>query len=133
MNTLKDVLTENYEFKSLINAVIGQLGGIDRIKDINNHGIQGGYDGFIYYDDTHKFAMKNRKQIVKLLEQKVEILDSKIVKIVSELNVFLPNPMDSEDKAELYKYLGFGKCEQSIVTNLMAWFAAKSVCRMFES
>jgi hypothetical protein len=132
MKTKAQVIKENPQFKSLINAVIRGLHGTDSIQDINNHGIGGGYGEFCYYSDTHKFAMKNRKQIIELLEETAEMMGEDIVEMVSNFGVFRTNKMDNEDKRDLYKYLGGGKCDQGTITNLMAWFGAEEVCRMFE-
>jgi hypothetical protein len=133
MKSKAQVIRENSEFKSLINAVVKGLHGTESIQDINNYGIQGGYGEFCYYSDTHRFAIKNRKQIVKLLELSADMMgENDIVQMVSNFGAFRTNPMDREDRAELYKYLGGAKCEQSTITNLMAWFAAEEICRMFE-
>lgn len=133
MKTKVQVIKDNAEFKSLINAVISQLGGTESVEDINGHGIDGGYHGFIYNSETHDFAMKNRKQIVKMLENDADQLGEEVVSMVSGFGVFRRDKMDNEDRKELYRYIGGGKCEQSTITNLMAWYAAESVCRMFEN
>ena len=132
MKTIKKVIEENPDFKVLINAVINNLGK-DSIQDVNNHGIDGGYYGFIYYSDTHKFAMKYRKLITKMLEETAEQLGEDVVKMVSNFGIFRNSPMDQEDKKDLYKYLGGGRPDQGTITNVMAWFAAEEVCRMFEN
>ncbi len=132
MNSKKQVLTDNGSYKTLINAVINRI-GLDSVQDVNNHGINGGYSGFIYYNETHSFAMRYRKLIVRLLEEQADQLGEEVVSMVSHFGVFRNNPMDNEDKKELYRYLGGGRCEQSQITNLMAWFAAEEVCRMFEN
>jgi len=131
MKTKKQVLEENSEYKTLINAVVNRI-GLGSIPDINKHGIGGGFNGFIYYVDTHKFAMRHRKLIILLLKQMADSLGEEIVSMVSGFGVFRTHKMDNDDRQELYKYLGFGKCEQSSITNLMAWFAAEEVCRMFD-
>jgi len=131
MKTLKQVTDERPEYKKLINAVINNI-GIESVQDVNNHGIDGGFGGFVYYNDTHAFAMKHRKLIVKLLEEQANDLGEEVVAMVSGFGVFRNSPMDNDDRKELYKYLGGGKCEQSTITNLMAWFAAEEVCRMFD-
>ena len=132
MKTKKQVISEYPEYKPLINAVINNI-GIDSINDVNNHGINGGFSGFIYYTDTHKFAMKYRKTIIELLINDSKQFGEEIIEMVSHFGIFRNNPIDSEDKMELYKYIGMGKCEQSTITNLMAWYAAETVCRWFES
>jgi len=130
MKTQKEVLMENPEYKNLINAVIRNI-GVESVSDVVNHGIDGGYSGFIYYADTHKFAIKHRKDIIKLLDEMAESLGEEVTRIVAGFGVFRNSPMDNEDRRDLYRYLGGGKCEQSPVTNVMAWFAAEEVCRMF--
>ncbi len=131
MTTTKtQVLQDNKEYKTLINAVISRI-GIDSIEDVNNHGINGGFSGFIYYTETHQFAMRYRKLIVRLLEEQADSLGEDVVTMVSNFGLFRNSPMDSDDKKDLYKYLGGGRCEQGTITNLMAWFAAEEVCRMF--
>ncbi len=131
MISKKQVLQNNSEYKTLINAVINRI-GLDNVENVNGHGIDGGYSGFIFCSDTHSFAMRYRKLIVKLLEEQADQFGEEVVSMVSNFGVFRNSPMDNEDRKELYKYLGGGKCEQSTITNLMAWFAAEEVCRMFD-
>ena|ERR1700748_1836951 len=133
MKTLKKVLNENPDKKSIINAVIKQLGGTDSVNDINNHGISGVFSGFIYYSETHDFAIKHRKSIIAMLEEQANDFGQEIVEMVSSFGVFRHSKMDGEDRKDLYKFLGGGKCEQGTITNLMAWYAAEEVCRLFEN
>jgi hypothetical protein len=129
--TKTQVFASYPQYKTLINAVINRV-GMDSLPDIRNHGIDGGFSGFIYYNDTHAFAMRYRKLIVKLLEEQANEMGEEVVSMVSNFGVFRRSKMDNEDRKDLYKYLGGGKCEQSTITNLMAWFAAEEVARMFE-
>lgn len=131
MKTVKQVINENKEFKSLINAVINQLGDTESIEDINRHGINAGFNGFIYYADTHAFTKKNRKQITQLLNCTAAILGEDPFNMVLSFRC-LNN--DSETRKELHQFLGGGRLnEQNSVTNALAWFAAEEVCRMFEN
>lgn len=132
MKTKKQVLSERPEYKALINAVVNRI-GMESVMDVVNHGIDGGFTGFIYYSDTHEFAIKYRKLIVQMLEEMASDLGEDTVKMVSGFGVFRNSPMDNEDKRDLYKYLSGGKPEQGTITNLMAWFAAEEVCRMFDN
>jgi len=52
LKTKKQVLEENPDYKVLINAVISRV-GLDSIQNIISYGIEGGYNGFVYYSDTH--------------------------------------------------------------------------------
>lgn len=132
MKTIKQVTTDNPTFKTLINAVVSNIGK-ESIADVNSHGIDGGFNGFIYYTDTHKFAIKHQKQIVQLLEESAEQLGEDVVAMVGNFGVFRNSKMDADDKKDLYKYLAGVKPEQGTITNVMAWFAAEEVCRMFEN
>lgn len=132
MKTKKEVLQDNSNFKTLINAVINNI-GIDSIQDVNNYGIDGGFNGFIYYSDTHSFAIKHRRQIIELLEYTAEQFGEDVPEMVAGFGVFRRSPMDAEDKRDLYRYLGGGKVERGEITNIMAWFGAEEVCRMFDN
>lgn len=132
MISKKQVLETNAAYKTLINAVIrGLSNGVEDVENVNNHGMSAGYGSFCYYSDTHAFTMRYRKLIVKLLEEHADQLGEEVVTMVSNFGFFAKNSIDNDDRKELYKYLGGGKCEQSTITNLMCWFACEEVCRMF--
>lgn len=131
MKSKKQVLADNPTYKTLINAVINRI-GLDSVQDVNRHGIDGGFSGFIYYSETHAFAMRYRSIILRLLEDSAEMLGEDVVKMVAGFGVFRNCAMDADDKKDLYKYLGGGRPAQGTITNAMAWFAAEEVCRMFE-
>ena len=131
MRTKKEVLENNPEKKTLINAVISRI-GLDSVEDVYNHGADAGFSGFTYYAETHSFAMRHRKAIVASLEQQAEEFGQEVVEMVAGFGVFRNSPMDKDDRKELYRYLSGAKCEQSTITNLMAWYALEEVCRLFE-
>lgn len=115
--------------EKLIPVVIAQGLDLEQMEDVVNHGINGGFSGFIYYSETHEFAIKNRKLIRELLEETADQLGEDVVSMVSNFDVFRNNPMNKEDKRILYKYLGGSKPKQGAITNVMAWFAAEEVAR----
>lgn len=131
MKTTSQVLKDRPEYRSLIKAVIAEI-GYEYVADVIEHGAECGFPGFTYYVDTHAFAMKHRKKIIELLEEEANELGDEIVEMVSNFCVFRKSPMDDQDRRDLYRYLGGGRCEQSTITNLMAWFALEEVCRMFD-
>lgn len=132
MRTIKQVITDYPQHEKLINAVLKQLGDKSCLKDIYRNGISGGYCGFIYYTETHKFAMKNRKSIIALLEgQAFDLSNDDVVEMVKSFNVFRRNGLDKDELKDLYRYLGGAKVEQGSITNIMAWYAAEEVARMF--
>ena len=131
MKTIKKVILENKEYKTLINAVINNI-SIESVEDVNNHGVSGGISGFIYYEDTHKFAIKHRKNIIALLERDADDFGEEVVKMITNFGYFRNNKANKEDLKDIYKYLGGGRCDSGGITNLMAWYACETVCRWFE-
>ena len=131
MKTKEQVIKENKDYKALINAVISTI-GLDSVEDVNRHGIDGGFNGFIYYADTHKFAMRYRMDIINLLELDASDMGEDIVSMVSKFGVFRRFKMNSDDRKDLSKYLGGFLPDQGTITNVMAWYAAEKVCRWFE-
>ena len=129
MKTLKQVKQENPHMLKLINAVVKQLGGSEDLGHIRS--ADDGYSGFIYYSDTHQFTIKNRKEIVDLLNETADQLGEDIVNMVKNFGVF-KGQMDRDELKDLYTLLGGGKPEQGTVTNVMAWFALEEVNRLFE-
>ena len=99
------------------------------MEDVVNHGIDGGFNGFIYYSETHDFAMKNRANIVKLLDEMANDMGEDVISMVASFGVFRHSKMDDEDMHDLYKYIGGGKPAQGTITNVMAWFAAEEASR----
>lgn len=132
MKTLKQVIADNQDKKTLINAVINHI-GVSSVKDVINHGADAGFSGFIYYRDTHKFAIRHRKAITAWIEEVANDLGEEVPNMVAGFGVFRRSKMDAEDRKELYAYIGGGKCEQSTLTNIMAWFALEEVCRLFDN
>lgn len=120
----------------LIDAVVNQMGGWEYFQEsapnIAKYGIDGGFSGFIYYSETHDFAMKNRKAIVELLESTADSIGEDVVEMVAGFGVFRNCPMDADDKKDLYKYIGGGRPKQGTITNAMAWFAAEEVARAYD-
>lgn len=131
MKTKAEVLREYPQYKALINAVISRI-GLDSVEDVINHGIAGDFSGFTYYSDTYLFAMRNRKNIVDLLENTADMLGEDILGMVRNFGVFRGSSMDSEEEMDLYKYLGGGRPKQGRITNIMAWFTAEEICRLFD-
>ena len=132
MKTKAQVLRDNPQHAKFIRAVLKRIDK-ENIPDINRNGISGGYGNFIRYADTHKFAMYYRKAIIVMLEEYADDLGEEVVSMVSKFGVFRRDGMDDDDRRDLYLYLGGGKPKYHQIPNLMAWFAAEEVCRMFEN
>lgn len=136
--SMKEACKQNAAHAELIRAVVQQLGGMNNdtqqmMEDILRHGIDGGFHGFIYYSDTCKFAQKNQKHITVLLEEQAEQFGEDVVSMVANFGVFRQSAMDDFDRKDLDLFLAgqAGRCKGHTVLNVLAWFAAEEVCRMF--
>ena len=126
--TVTECCKQNPAHAKLIRATVKQLGGMDNdlqntMENILSHGIDGGYSGFIYYSDTIKFAQKNQKHIVALLEEQAEQLDQDIISMVKNFGVFRRDKMDNDDKKDLYLFLAgqAGRCKMATIPNLLSF------------
>ena len=131
MKTKAQVLRDNPQHAKLIRAVLKRIEKQD-IPNINEFGIETGFGGFTHFADTHKFAMYYRKAIIVMLEELADELGKDVASTVSSFGVFRKR-MHEDDRRDLHLYLGGGKPKYRQITNLMAWFAAEEVCRMFEN
>lgn len=122
-------------------AVVRQLGYTTgnaeecghNLSDIARHGIQGGYCGFIYYTDTNAFYKKNRKEIVRMLEDMASDLGEGVIEMVAGFNCFkgLYGDESRDLTAEIARaiYGRVGKNDYHQVPNALAWYAAEEVAR----
>lgn len=136
MKTLKQVISEYPEYKNLINAVIRNI-GMDSVEDVINHGIAGGFHGFIYYRETVAFWKRHKKTILEMAENMADDLGENIGEMVGGFNCLeyydyqKRRWTDSEGQDAVFSTL-YGRKTDDVVANAMAWFSAEEVCRMFE-
>ena len=117
--------------KGLATAVIRQHGGWRSFKKdaigFANHGVGGGYSGFIYYSETVEFAKKYRKLIAKLAESQSDDLGLGVIEMIQGFNCFKDDrPSQSDVGACLY-----GDGDNTSVMNALAWYAAEEVLRAY--
>jgi hypothetical protein len=116
----------------LISATIAQFGGKESFKesaeDVNNHGIDGGFGGFIYYTETTQFAKNNLKEIMNLAESLADDLGvSGSLELIAGFGCL--NGLYSQ--SEISEGIHAGSASEADVLNALAWFAAESVCREY--
>lgn len=135
MKTMKSFLAKTSLPKSLVHGVIDQFGDwdyfLESYEDVVNHGINGGFPGFIYYDDTVPFAENYRKEIVEMLVEDAEEMGCDVVEMICNFGVFRNEKPDRETKRDIYNYITGFPCEGTYIPNLMAWYAAEKVCNEF--
>lgn len=116
---------------NLIRAVILQSGGWNDFQgnalDIANHGIAGGFDGWIYYTETGAFYAKNQQLIVDMVESQANeygyqsVLD--MVKGFRSLDATM---------LEIGRTLYGNKREHdTCIANALAWYIAEEVARAY--
>ncbi len=140
MISKKQVLENNPDYKTLINAVISRI-GMDSIEDVNSHGINGGFSGFIYYSDTDKFYRRYRKIINKMVFDMADSLGEDPVQMVGSFNCVkafdhkAQRWNDAETREDIGKCIYGGNLSnvKKQIPNALAWFAAEEVCRMFDN
>lgn len=128
--TLKNFIENSGIDTKLIRAVVRQSGGWqsfqDMAPDINNHGIAGGFSGWIYYTETCQFYAKNQGTIVALVENWANDCNLSPIDFVTGFHCL------DADKPSVGKTLyGNKRQHDTQVANALAWYAAEEVVRAF--
>ena len=88
-----------------------------------------GVSGFISYNETHAFAIKNQSLIIELVEEMADDQGVDIINMVLGFGVFKNHAADKQDKKDLYNFLGGNKkTEQGTITNVLAWLCVEQLC-----
>jgi hypothetical protein len=133
---MKDVSERTGFPLPLLRAVARQMGGWTELResagDIANHGITGGFSGFIYYSETVKFYKANRAAILDLLEQQAEEFGLDPTEMVCSFNCLRTE--DPVNRAELHREVwrtlgGRMGPDDYWVANAMSWYAAEEAAR----
>jgi len=130
ISTYKDKGNLDYR---LIKAVLDQLGmlGDDEpadetsLEDIANHGINGGFSGFVYYADTAQFYADNQELIRDQLKEEAESYGSgSAISLIMSFNCIDGETTEDEVGETLYSLN-----HDQQVANCLAWYAAETVAR----
>jgi hypothetical protein len=119
--------------ESLVRAVVRQMGGWESFTrwspDICRGGIDGGFNGFIYYADTMKFAKKNKEAIRSLAIQQAEEFGLGVVEMIKGFGCFKNGGVT---EAEIIDGLaGIAHPMGTNVLNALAWYAGEEVARAY--
>ena len=116
----------------LAGAVIRQFGGWDNFRekahDVANHGISGGYCGFIYFDDTVAFTKKHKKQIAENIQQFADEIGESFTKVIANFNCLKNSGITDDDVITALMYPR--SCDEYVlqqVYNALAWYAGETV------
>ena len=117
MNNLQTAVLEQLGFDSLDDDAK------DTLSDISNHGVDGGFNGFIYYSDTVEFFDNNRNLVLSELNQFADELGESAIDIVKGFKC-LNGDYDSEVEQVI---MNLDDSDNTTVKNALAWFAAEHV------
>lgn len=123
---------------SLVRAVVKQMGGWESFKesasDVANHGIDGGFHGFVYYSDTEPFAKRNRKEIAEMASEQAEEFGMGVMEMFRNFGCFRhTTEKPSDEEIGMALYAGRNKADGHNILNAMAWYAGEEVCRAWET
>ena len=118
-------------------AVIRQFGGWENFRekahDVAEHGIDGGYCGFIYYDDTVTFAKKHKKVIAENIKHFADdVVGESFTKVIADFNCLKKSGITDDDVITALMYPR--SCEDYTVTqvyNALAWYAGETVAHEY--
>ena len=120
----------------LTSAVIRQFGGWqtfqEKAPDVANHGIDGGYCGFIYYAETVAFTKKHKKLIIENITQFANELGESFVKVIADFNC-LKNTGITENDVMLALMSPIA-CDDFVLQqfyNALAWYAGETVAHEY--
>jgi len=131
----------SYELTLLDQQVIKQLGyepsdintddDLDSmISDIANYGIDGGFTGFIEYNDTVAFFDNNRELIIQSLIEFADDCGESVSDMVKTFRYL--KDMESTIDCVLMNVYCVEQAEEISVKNSLSWFAAENTCsRLF--
>ena len=133
--TLSKLINSTSIPASLVRAVVRQLGGWNSFaqsaEDITNHGINGGFCGFVYYKDTESFTRRNLEGINELLSaQAQEIGYDSTFAMIRSFGCFRGDTLSDGD---IMRALCRGRNPDSGVNilNGLAWYAGEEVARAY--
>lgn len=118
-------------------AVIEQFGVeyfLSRANDIANHGISGGFNGFISYHDTEVFYLKNKKLIITWAKDFHDSLgiDGSFLAMIAGYQGLKDSEIGIDDVAELLYSDNKDLNGFSDFSNTMTWVIAESVCYNYQ-
>ena len=97
------------------------------------HGASGGFNGFIYYDETCKFARENIKDIFDYAVEQAEQLGEGVYKMISNFNCLNDmNVKETEVASTIHLALKGVEDDQGIETqilNALSWYALEEVAK----
>lgn len=141
--TLTQFIDRSHLPAALIRAVVKQIGGWQIFQecaaDITNHGIQGGFSGFIYYTETVPFAKKHKTAILEMLADLANDLgEADEFRVIAGFNCLSSHGKPDYSPSYIAKLVHAREpkndeaaAEYTQVYNALAWYAGEEVARSY--
>jgi len=127
MNELQKAVIEQLGFESSDYPDSEDLKA--NLEDIMNHGVDGGFSGFIYYTDTIEFFDNNRELILSELSDLADSVGESVIDVVRSFRCLQLDNGENWD-CEIDQVLMSIKCDDGAqIKNALSWFAAEEVAR----
>ena len=132
--TLKSFQDQTNIPARLVRAVVRQIGGWESFKeaapDIASHGIDGGFNGFIYYAETESFAKRHRKDIASMASQQADDMGCGVFEMIRGFGCFKGDELTDEELGQAL-YAGKQGENSPSILNGLAWYAGEEAARSY--
>ncbi len=129
----EDKFIKAFPIPSLAEAVIENMGGWEAFEqsacDVARYGIQNGYGGFVYYNETVKFFKENRPDIKTLCRNQADDFDQDVGHMIAGFKC-LGNEYSPNDCIDAL-YESDATEDFISIHNALACFAGEEVCRAY--
>ncbi len=133
--TLSKLIDSSNIPAKLIRAVVNQIGGwesfTESAHDIANHGIDGGFSGFVYYSDTEPFARRNRALIAEMAADQARDFGMGTLEMIRGFGCFRNGTKPTDEEIGSALYAGKDAKDGLPVLNALAWYAGEEVARAY--
>ena len=136
MNKQQFIASATTIHPSLVRNVIAKFGGwatfLNVAPDVVRHGMDGGFDGFIYMHETVAFYKANRLAILKLARLHASECDyDTAAQFVSSFGALKLDAFPVTDIDECLLFDVDSHDGYDTVANVMTWYAAEAVCQAY--
>lgn len=125
-----EFLEQTHIDPKLAKAVIRQMGGwesfTESAEDVTQHGAAGGFHGFIYYKETTAFYNRNKAEIIEMAKEVAEEFGTNTLDFIASFSC-LNGDWSADEVAQTI----YGRGNDHIIKNALAWFALEEVCRSY--
>jgi hypothetical protein len=135
VKSLSEFIRNSHISEQLIREVVRQFGGWESFRecasDVANHGIDGGFHGFLYNADTEPFARRNRAAIAELAKQQADDFGTTVIEMIQGFGCFRDNKPGEDEIAQCLWGGVRRERDEAGVYNALAWYAGGEVCHSY--